>query len=257
VTERYLPFWREFADPRRWATGSVPRHWQGKFDLVCSFYVLEHVADPVAIVTEMGSLLKPGGVLYFLVPNVLANSADLVVADHLQHYSESSLRALLALSGLETLLIDDQSHDAAYVVAARNPTASHAEIEPAMKKSLMQPTELHEKYQMMAGFWSNLADRIEDFERQHRDRNDACIYGAGFYGNFIASCLHDPRAVTCFVDQNPYLQGRSVQGKPVVSPPQLAADISLMYVGLNPAVARSVISGIGCWSGRQFDTFYL
>jgi hypothetical protein len=219
---------------------------------------LEHVADPVAIVSHLASLLKPGGTLYFLVPNILANTADMIVADHLQHYSESSLLRLLARAGLETLTIDDQSHEAAYIAVARRPlasSASSAKQPPAPPR--LGPKELREKYQAMSGFWSASAGRISYFEEQHGSRDAACIYGAGFYGNFIASCLKNPSTITCFVDQNPFIQGRSLQGKPIVAPTQLAQDVSLMYVGLNPAHARSVIGDIGCWSGRHFEAFYL
>lgn len=258
VTERYVPFWRSWAEPSQWATGTTPASWAGKFDVVCSFYVLEHVADPVAIVSHMASLLKPGGTLYFLVPNVLANSADMVVADHLQHYSESSLAHLLERANVDTVKIDDRSHDGAYLAVAQRPLAAPRASESRPHGApRLGPSPLREAYQAMSRFWSGSASRISHFEEQHVSSDPACIYGAGFYGTFIASCLKNPATVSCFVDQNPFMQGRRLQGKPIVAPVQLAKDVSTMYVGLNPTIARSVIGDMGCWSGRQFETFYL
>jgi 2-polyprenyl-3-methyl-5-hydroxy-6-metoxy-1,4-benzoquinol methylase len=40
-----------------------------KFDVVCSFQVLEHVADPYTFLKSSLSLLRPGGTLIFAVPN--------------------------------------------------------------------------------------------------------------------------------------------------------------------------------------------
>ena len=113
----------------------------------------------------------------------------------------------------------------------------------------------------MATFWSQLADRIVRFEQEHLARlasgRQACIYGAGFYGNFIASCLRHPETISCFVDQNPFVQGRSLLGKPIVPPTAISKEVSCVYVGLNPTIARSVIADIPAWSDRQFDAFFL
>lgn len=39
------------------------------FDLVISFQVLEHVQDPYKVVSEAVRVLKPGGHIYFVIPN--------------------------------------------------------------------------------------------------------------------------------------------------------------------------------------------
>ena len=39
------------------------------FDLACSEYVLEHVADPHACFAEVSRVLRPGGLFVFLTPN--------------------------------------------------------------------------------------------------------------------------------------------------------------------------------------------
>jgi SAM-dependent methyltransferase len=39
------------------------------FDLVCSFQVLEHTRDPAAALGEALRVVRPGGLLYFVVPN--------------------------------------------------------------------------------------------------------------------------------------------------------------------------------------------
>lgn len=41
----------------------------GEFDMVCSFQVLEHTTDPAAVVDEALRVARPGGLLYFVIPN--------------------------------------------------------------------------------------------------------------------------------------------------------------------------------------------
>ena len=68
------------------------------------------------------------------------------------------------------------------------------------------------------------------------------IYGAGFYGSWIASALAHPERVYCFLDRSPFQQGRHRFGKPIVPPEQLPGDIGALYVGLNPAIGRQTMA---------------
>lgn len=58
-------------DPARLlcATGEALPVAGGQFDVVCSFYALEHVRDLEGVVREAARVLRPGGRLYFVAPN--------------------------------------------------------------------------------------------------------------------------------------------------------------------------------------------
>ena len=48
----------------------LPEHLKaGSFDMVVAKYVFEHLADPPAAMRRVASLLRPGGMLFFSVPN--------------------------------------------------------------------------------------------------------------------------------------------------------------------------------------------
>jgi 2-polyprenyl-3-methyl-5-hydroxy-6-metoxy-1,4-benzoquinol methylase len=74
----------------------------GGFDAVCSFQVLEHVADPRAFLSACLRLVRPGGWLIFSVPNsegwirLKENLFDLP-PHHMLGWSERSFRALESL----------------------------------------------------------------------------------------------------------------------------------------------------------------
>lgn len=82
-----------------------------KYEAVACWHVLEHIADPVAFLTDLREQLQPDGTLYITVPNKnsFTNEAYGVYSplfteeDHLYHYSEHTLALLLEKSGLRSV----------------------------------------------------------------------------------------------------------------------------------------------------------
>jgi SAM-dependent methyltransferase len=248
VSEMYVPFWESWCAASRRATHDLPAAWHGRFDLVTAFFVLEHVEQPVEVLSSIARLLAPGGMVYFLVPDVWTNPADFVVADHVSHFTDRSLRAVLARAGLEVRALDDSAHEGAWVVVAAR--ADGAAPPPPADPAL--PSRVDD----LARRWGGAADAVRTFERQGA-AGPSAIYGAGFYGTFIASCLEAPDRVACFVDRNPHRQGRTLAGHPIVAPEDLPADVRRIYVGLNPRTARSAIEAVAAWRDRDLECFYL
>ncbi len=232
VGEQYRPCLAKFVSPENNAVESVPGEWVGKMDAVISFFALEHVADPRAFVAEVNRLLKPGGTFYFLVPNLFANTADLVVADHVNHFSESSLYRLLVDAGFAVRKVDEGAHNSAWVVVAQKQEAA---AEPRMNADVAAVRE-------MAEYWVSFGGRVRTFEQ--KGTSEAAIYGSGFYGTFIHASLAEPDAVNCFLDQNPHRQKQTLLGKPILAPETLPDSVERLYAGLNPRVARDELAAV-------------
>lgn len=251
VTDKYVPFWKKFVADGNWATFQPRAEWDGTLDAVLSFYALEHVKDLGRFLRDTHALLKPGGTFYFIVPNVYANVADFVVADHINHFSRPSLRVMLSRAGFEPADVDAESHDAAFVVTARKTAAGDATPDPNAIRALR--TTIAD----MATFWRDAGLRVRSFEQGLPVDVRRAIYGAGFYGNFIASALRFPDNVECFVDQNAHLQGRRMHGKPIIAPATLPMDVKAVFVGLNPQHARRIIEGVDVWRDADRRYFFL
>jgi len=250
VSTMYVRLWERFVPAEQYASYQPKPEWKGRFDLVTSFFAFEHTPDPLKELAAIKQLLKPSGMVYMIVPNVYANVGDFIVADHVHHYSKSSLAYMFGKAGFEVLDIDDTSHFAAYIIVARNSSAKEA-VSP-------DPAELKETQSMagsMAAYWKGLQDKINMFAAE-AGRKKAAIYGAGVYGNFIAANLDNFDQVSFFIDQNPLLQGKSMMGVPVILPSEIPDDIEIVYVGLNPVTASSAIESID-WKKNKPAFFYL
>ena len=111
---------------------------QERFDLVTSFFSLEHIPNVADTLGHIASLMRPGGRLYAVVPNVLTNIADFVVVDHCNHFTAPSLAQLVAAAGLITECIDDMAHRGAFVLlafaASIGATIARIVAQPGMKR---------------------------------------------------------------------------------------------------------------------------
>lgn len=256
VTDKYIPYWKTFPRAAEWSTHTPNSAWHGTMDVVLSFYALEHVADLHEAIGNIKKMLKPGGIFYFLVPNVYENAADFIVADHVNHFSASSLNVLLLRNGFTDIDIDATSHEAAFVVCA---TLAQKNSGGSVGHSSMGMDEIRQSkdaVMKMAGYWSDVVDRIRAFETSIEE-GALAIYGAGFYGNFIATAMENPERITCFIDQNLHLQNTHIRSRPVLSPDEIPEGVQHILVGMNPNRARDNIAQIESWKTRNLKYFFL
>ena len=254
VTDKYIPFWEKFPDPKQFASFDPDPAWNGSIDVLLSFYALEHIADLQTIVGNVKNLLREGGYFYFLVPNMYENAADFIVADHVNHFSRTSLIWLLERNGFTDIDIDETVHTAAFVVRAKaGPTGQGTPNSPAHAEL----ADSRAKVEALATLWKGVKTRINDFESQFADTHPTAIYGAGIYGNFIYSCLQHPKRISRFIDQNKFLVGKTVHGIPVHPPTDDVPDGMAIFAGLNPKSARRIMSGVPAFDGRNLQFFFV
>ena len=250
VTDKYTSFWQNFPDGTEWAAHEPKPEWEGKMDVVLSFYALEHIPHLSEILGNVKALLRDGGYFYFIVPNLYENAADFIVADHVNHFSRNSLEVMLATAGFSDIHVDATAHIAAFVVTARLDRS----IRPQMP--VVAP-DMQSSAQGLAAFWGGIKDRIQAFEAGLGADATRAIYGGGIYGNFIFSCLRAPDRVACFLDQNKFLAGKDVKGVPIRNPGDVPEGLSALLVGLNPKSARRIIGEVPSLQDRDLDIFFL
>lgn len=232
VSDDYRAHWDGFVPPDRQAVHVIPDDWRGQFDLVTSFFSLEHIAAIRLAAADIASLLADDGHLYLVVPNMFANASDFVVLDHVNHFTHASLTRLLADSGLTIRWIRNDVHRGALVALAGRTSSPVTTV--------LQPADGDP--QDLGRWWSGIPGRIHAMENECG--GDAAIYGAGFYGSFVYASLKQPERVRCFLDNNPHLQGQKHLGLPVLRPADCPASVRDLWIGLNPLHARGIMADI-------------
>lgn len=254
VTDKYIPFWEKFPDPKEYASFQPNVLWNGTIDVLLSFYALEHTPKLHEVLSNVKHLLRKGGIFYFLVPNMYENAADFIVADHVNHFSKSSLTWLLQSHGFENIEIDDTAHTAAFVVLAK--LGASVGKEPVQPKKV----DIHatkEKVFALAKLWGGVVGRVNQFEGELSKNQPTAIYGAGIYGNFIYACLKNPHRISRFIDQNKHLVGKEIHGIPVVSTTQDVPCGIAVFVGLNPKTARAIMENSKVFEGKSPRFFFV
>jgi SAM-dependent methyltransferase len=235
VSKSYLQYWEGWVPSGNMAPFETPKDWEASLDVIMAHYVLEHVSDLSTMLEHLRSLLKPDGLLYISVPNWRKNPGDLLVVDHVNHFTEESIYRLLEANGFELRSIRADLLPAAYVV-----TAYPSESVPARANVDFGKFEV---LKSEAEFWNQVASGLAAASSQWTDKRVA-VYGAGFYGTWLASRLQGNVKVSYFIDANPHVQGEKA-GVQIISPEQASElQLEIILVGLNPAHARATAETI-------------
>ena len=235
VSSDYCAAWRGWIDKDAQATYDVPEAWVNRFDAVMSHFVIEHVPDPILFLQSIRKLLKQNGKLLLSVPDVASNPGDMIVADHLNHFSKNSLTCALRRAGFIVEEIDEMSFPGAFIVRAVSSSVDE-EYYGSPDEAIAMSTTICRTWR------GSEAHMIE--MKQHFGGRKSAIYGAGFYGSWIQCKIGGTVDIYAFMDQNPNLQGKTHLGHPVIHPDDLPDDVSVIFVALNPRKARSIINQV-------------
>jgi hypothetical protein len=93
-----------------------------KYSIVLLAHVIEHVPHPLTLIRSVCKYIEPGGYLYIEVPQELTDGflhklqegacpTDLYIHEHINYYSSSAVRQLLASAGLELVSIENEVVD--------------------------------------------------------------------------------------------------------------------------------------------------
>jgi 2-polyprenyl-3-methyl-5-hydroxy-6-metoxy-1,4-benzoquinol methylase len=80
-----------------------------KFDIVIMSHVLEHLTEPMNFLQSIKKNMNENSILNIRVPNIINNIIDLIVSDHVFHFSVESLQYNLINAGYEIIGFDDYS----------------------------------------------------------------------------------------------------------------------------------------------------
>jgi SAM-dependent methyltransferase len=203
----------------------------GSFDLITMMHALEHFIEPLQALRDLREKLAPGGAIFIEVPNAAATPFDLLIADHVSHFSRYHLASLLERSGMGVVaLADDWITKELSAVATADGTAG------APPPAAPSPPVVLERVKDQIAWLKAVLDHAS---REARGGRKFGLFGSSVAAMWLLGELGD--AVEFFVDEDPSREGAKLLGRPVYTPAQMPVD-SGAYLALIPPVARAVAS---------------
>ena len=201
-----------------------------KFDLVILVGVLEHLRDLDEAFVHLRTILNPGGQLYFEVPDA-TTFADWTNApyqdfstEHINFFAPRSLENTLRHRGFTKVYLEQNHREQAYKTVMSNVSAMFR-IEPASV-----PLPLTFDHETEKGLDRYIAMcRVED--ESLRAKIDAIadaqrpilVWGVGTHTTrLMATSRLDDANIVAFVESNARYHGKTLHGRPIIGPHQLA-----------------------------------
>jgi SAM-dependent methyltransferase len=226
LDEKNLPILRRLPNFGALFTGS-PCNIPGTYGLVSLIHSLEHMPDPLRTLRDVASKIADGGWLFIQVPDTYAWPFDLLVADHLLHFTTQTLCQLIHRAGFaEKVLTDTVVKKELTFIGYRNKEEDGSPPhDPAAARALVV-NHLHWLQDVIVTACS-VADAGKSFG----------ILGTSISGIWLFGVLGDK--VDFFVDEDPSRIGRSYQGRRIYRPEDVPPG-SDVFVPLIPDIAAGV-----------------
>ena len=221
LSDKVLPELRKLVNFKTLYT--VPPNQIGeRFSLVTMIHSLEHMPAPLETLAQATSLTEPGGKIFVEVPDVETSPFDILVADHLMHFSRASLGALATRAGVapETLTNDLLPKEITMLGSSMTPSVVSADAEKGVRLARNTVSWLRDVTQLIESF---------------ADKGKIAIFGTSVAGMAFYGAFRD--RVALFVDEDPARIGKTFNGTPVVAPKDAGSDIPV-FMALPPDRAR-------------------
>jgi SAM-dependent methyltransferase len=205
---------------------NIPRN----FDLITLIHSLEHVLDPVATLAVLAGRLAQGGHIFVQVPDCGSTPYDLAIADHVSHFTLTSLGDAARMAGCKSLELSNSvlPKELTWIGSPGTGTGTEALHKPRDSAALVAVA--HRRVE-----W--LADQVRESEAIARRSPQFGIFGTSISGTWLYAALGE--RVRFFVDEDPARVGRTHMGLPIVAPDAIPAGADV-YIPLIPKVAAAV-----------------
>jgi SAM-dependent methyltransferase len=205
-------------------TGSIDAV-PGGFDLVTLSHSLEHFTEPVVELASLRPKLAAGGCLFIEVPDAAATPFDLLVADHVSHFTADSVSRVLARAGFDPLIVAPDWVVKELSVVAEPGVGAWPPPLPSTAPRRQVEGQLGWLQAVING--ARVAATTRPFG----------LFGTSVAAMWLFGEVGD--RVEFFADEDPSRRNRQLLGRPVLHPDDVPASATV-YIPLIPSVARAV-----------------
>ena len=199
-----------------------------RFDLITMIHTLEHVLDPVETLRGLVGRLTDGGTLFVQVPDGARTPYDLVIADHLLHFTQETLRGAAERAGCSVRDVSDTVLPKELSLLVRAGEGQSSPFRTPDPERAIERTSAQVDW---------LFAQVAAAAAVARDSRRFGVFGTSISATWLAGALGD--RVSFFVDEDRERVGRHHMERPVLAAHDAPAD-SDVFVPLIPDVAASV-----------------
>lgn len=208
------------------------------FQTISMIHVLQHIENPLSLLTRLVSRLAPGGQLLIQVPHIWTNPYTLTVGDNATYFDLCSLKSLVRFTGLEVAWgIEDFIGGELTLLARKSPVSGVVHSEP-LKQALSTVTYGIDNSIRHSELVTSLSVVARWLTEQRESYKVLGIFGSSIAGTWAGSCLeftHD-----YWVDEDLTRVGSPWMGREIISPSQVGPEDRVAMV-LGPSKADRVI----------------
>jgi SAM-dependent methyltransferase len=186
-----------------------------QFDTLTTIHVLEHVFEPVDFLEECATLLDRDGLMLVEVPDVETSPFDLVIADHLTHFSVSTLEYAMSQAGLRLSLLSNQ-------IIRKEVTAIATRAVPPCEVKRPLSRDGFERAQTTVNW---LSDVLAHAQATPTDL-PLGVFGTSMAGMWLYGAMKD--RVRFFVDEDDAKIGNQIDGHPILHPMAVPKSVRVL-----------------------------
>ena len=232
----------------------------GHFDLVTMIHSLEHFPSPAKELTDLLPIVGSGN-LFIEVCNIEENPFDILVADHLMHFSPTTLARLLHRCGFAPVLTATDWVPKEISALFHADVRSGLQTQPAIDCA---PNFVEEVFRRISGYVAWLQEMTHSVS-EHARRSALGVFGTSIAATWIASQLGS--RIEFFIDEDESRIGKMHMGRPVLHPRDVPPHATV-YFALTPRIATMISdrlsayhwnrvlppeSGVECCLGRVIN----
>jgi len=199
-----------------------------RFDLVTMMHSLEHFTTPIAGLQAVRECLSDTGQLLIEVPNIAATPFDLLIADHVSHFTLNDLTRVITAAGLGSVVLTDAWVTKELSVVAHRGATTAAPPPPT------DPVTVAQHVCAQIAWLNAVIDQVEVLIAKNRTIG---LFGTSIAGMWLFGQFGEH--IAFFVDEDPSRRGTTLFGRPVLSPEDVAPG-ETVFIGLPYPVAFAI-----------------
>jgi len=198
----------------------------GVYDLISLIHTLEHIMSPLSTLINLSKNLKKGGFLFIQVPDSEENPFDLIIADHVSHFSKHTLTSLLTKAGYEIIFIEKNWILKELCCLCIYTGISHEDYSFDENNFSFLNKNIN--------YISNIQKKVDIIAHSN---NDFGVFGTSIASSWLSTLYYDK--INFYLDEDDERCNRLFFNKPVFKPQNAPLD-SIVFMPMISKISESI-----------------